>query len=64
MAVTSISDKKFTDINAVFLEKLGYSRDEIIGKTSNELGFFADREGQESIRRLLLDRGQVKEIEE
>ena len=38
MALGHIPDRRFVDVNDTFLRLLGYSRDEIIGKTSGELG--------------------------
>ncbi|MFH0782855.1 MAG: PAS domain S-box protein [Pseudomonadota bacterium] len=44
MSMVSLPDKKFTDINDAFSNALGFSREEILGKTSNELHFFIDQE--------------------
>jgi PAS domain S-box-containing protein len=41
MAVTSLPDRHFSEVNDSFLIKLGYSREEVVGKTSQELGLFA-----------------------
>jgi len=38
MTLLSLPDKKIIDANKAFTEKLGYSRDELIGKTSENLG--------------------------
>ncbi len=46
MALTSVEDNKYHDINNAFERDSGYSRDEIIGRTSEELNIFyepADR---------------------
>lgn len=42
MAVSTVNDNRFTDINDSFLRILGYTREEIIGKSSLELGLFID----------------------
>lgn len=42
LTLTSISSGVFTDVNDAFLRNTGYARAEVIGKTSEELGLFAD----------------------
>ncbi|MEI6287523.1 MAG: PAS domain S-box protein [Bacillota bacterium] len=42
MAVSSLPDRKFVEVNTAFLDKLGFSREEVIGKTSQELDLFAE----------------------
>lgn len=44
MAVISFPENKLTDVNAAFLETTGYSREEVIGKTGDELGLFVDND--------------------
>jgi len=40
MAVSCLSDRRVVDVNEAWLHKLGYGREEVIGKTSSELGLF------------------------
>ena len=42
MAVSSINDRCIIDVNDAFVEKLGYAREEVIGKSSVELGLFVN----------------------
>ena len=42
MALSSLPDKKFLDVNDAFLKKLGYEKDEVIGKSFTELGLFTE----------------------
>jgi PAS domain S-box-containing protein len=42
MALSTVPEKKFFDVNRAFLKTMGYSRDEIIGKRSAELDMFPD----------------------
>ncbi len=46
MAISKIDNGEYVDVNQAFLTKLGYSRDQVIGKTSQELGIipFEERE--------------------
>ncbi|MDD5285122.1 MAG: PAS domain S-box protein [Desulfuromonadaceae bacterium] len=38
IAITSMEDERYIDVNDVFLKTVGYKRDEVIGHTSLELG--------------------------
>ena len=40
--INRLSDGKYIDVNQAFLDITGYDRDEVIGKTSLELGIWAD----------------------
>ncbi|MCF6247696.1 MAG: diguanylate cyclase [Desulfobacula sp.] len=51
IAITTIDDERFVDINSEFLKALGYKKDEVIGKTTEELSSFAD----ESQRKAFFD---------
>jgi PAS domain S-box-containing protein len=44
MTVTRLDDGTFIDVNGGFLKAFGYTRDEIIGRTSVELKIWADAE--------------------
>ncbi|MGE4519546.1 MAG: PAS domain S-box protein [Desulfobacteraceae bacterium] len=50
MAVTNLQEKKFTEVNVSFLETLGYAKDEVIGKSADDLNIFAEKEKLEDIR--------------
>jgi len=42
VAISSVSDNKFIDINNTFLKDMGYTREEVIGRTAKELNIWAD----------------------
>lgn len=42
MALNSMPERRFVDVNAAFLQTLGYTRDEVLGRTAAELGLFVD----------------------
>jgi len=44
MALMNLKSGHFIDVNESFLKVLGYSREEIIGKTTDEIGLYADTE--------------------
>lgn len=49
MAMSSVSDRRFLDVNDAFLRTLGFEREEVIGKSSRELGLFEEDEQLESL---------------
>lgn len=63
MALSSLPERRFLEINNAFLETLGFTRQEIIGKTSAELGLFAHPEQATAIAERLKSKGQVSDIE-
>lgn len=42
MAITRFSDAQFIDINQAFCDKIGYTREEVLGNTSRKLRLFTD----------------------
>jgi len=63
MALCNMDDKKFVDVNTSFLNKLGYSYNEVIGKTSSDLKLFPDPEKHEKTADKLTQSGEIKNIE-
>jgi PAS domain S-box-containing protein len=63
MAVSSLPERRFTDVNEAFLSTLGYTRAEVIGRTSTELGLFVTPEQQQEIAEQIAARGAVASCE-
>jgi len=63
MALTSLPERRFLEINNAFLETLGFTRQEIIGKTSSELGLFANPELAAAIAEQLKKEGRITGVE-
>ncbi len=63
LAVSSLPDRKLMEVNESWLNTLGFSRDEIIGKTSAELGLFVDQEKQQEFAKILHEQGAVRDVE-
>ena len=63
MATNILSERKFTDVNDAWLNTFGYAREEVIGKTSEELGLFVQPEKQQEVAEQLIARGQIADIE-
>jgi PAS domain S-box-containing protein len=63
IALTSLEDGKFIKVNDAFLILFGYSLNEIIGKTSDELGLFVKPESQAEAAKQLIASGSVSDFE-
>ncbi|MBF0256862.1 MAG: PAS domain S-box protein, partial [Gammaproteobacteria bacterium] len=59
MAITRLEDGVFLEVNGAFSQLMGYSPEEVMGKSSRELGIFADRGQREAIVRQVLEQGAV-----
>jgi len=42
MALSTVDERKFIDVNSAFLEKFGYRREEVVGISSSDLFLFVD----------------------
>ncbi len=62
MAVSSIPDRRFTDVNDAFLNALGYTREEVIGRTAADLQIFPHQEQQDAVADLLQETGHIANI--
>jgi PAS domain S-box-containing protein len=63
MAITHYANGKHIDVNNSFLEVLGYSRDEIIGKNGNELDIYIDPNLRGRIIQKLNNNNPVRKME-
>jgi two-component system, cell cycle sensor histidine kinase and response regulator CckA len=63
MAVSSLPDRRFVDINNTFLKTLGYTREEVIGKTNQELALFVDPKHHAVAARALQSDGRISDVE-
>ncbi len=63
MTVTILPERIFVDVNEAFLNSVGYTRNEVIGKTSAELGLFVDEDAVKRMVGQLRTNGSVKKME-
>jgi two-component system, cell cycle sensor histidine kinase and response regulator CckA len=63
ISISTISESRYTDVNESFLRVTGYSREEVIGRTSEELGFWGEPQDRERFIDLLRKQGSVRELE-
>ncbi|MGV8058173.1 MAG: PAS domain S-box protein [Smithellaceae bacterium] len=62
MALSTFPGHRIYDANNAFLKVLGYSREEVIGKTPNELGLFPQNE-QDAAIELIQTNGRIGDFE-
>jgi len=63
LSLSSLPDDRFIDVNEAFAEAIGYSREELIGKTPLEVGIWAQPEkGLELVQQVKLT-GEVRNVE-
>ncbi len=62
MALSTLPDRQFCDVNDAFLKKLGYPKCDIIGKTTVELNLFPHREQQAAVADKLLKDGRISDF--
>ncbi len=63
MAITTIEEGRFIEVNESFLESTGLAREEVIGKTSEELELFNPPEQRQKIIDALKRSGSARNIE-
>ena len=63
MAVSNLETGVYEDVNEAFLKTLGYERDDIIGKTSQEIQLFTDIVQSDKFIRILQKFKKVREVE-
>ncbi len=61
--ISTIEDGILVDVNKSFLRLFEYERDEVIGKKSLEMDFYAASDQRGEINRLLYEKGEVKNRE-
>ena len=63
IVITRAQDGTYIDVNEAFQESTGYRRDEVIGKTSTEIGIWADPDARMVMLRLLNQYGHVRNLD-
>ena len=63
MAISTIESGRFIEVNDRFLQTLDYSREEVIGKTSEELGLFVDLSQRNDVTQKIQKQGFARDCE-
>lgn len=61
--ISTLEDGFYVDVNDTFLESTGYTREEVIGRTSKELGIWSDERDRERMVEILREKGEVRNLE-
>ena len=59
MAMSTVPERRFFDVNDAFLKTLGYGKHQIVGKTAEELGLFVHSESLPGLAEELLAKGRI-----
>lgn len=61
----SIEDSQncFIDINKAFIEKIGYQREEVIGRQASDLKMWSDPDDMRKFRQTMQEKGFIKDLE-
>jgi|GEM_PF-4596154 len=63
ITLSRAKDRRLVDTNPAFLSMVGYSRDEVIGRTSREAEVWASPEEQEGLVDVVRTRGRLESVE-
>jgi PAS domain S-box-containing protein len=63
MSITSLRDHRHLEVNEAAVRHSGYAREEMLGHTKPQLGFWVTTEQRERVLRLLHADGRVRDIE-
>lgn len=63
MTISTIEEGKYIDVNDTFLKVIGLKRNDVIGKTTKELGIFPAIEQRERLIKMVLNHGKSQNLE-
>jgi PAS domain S-box-containing protein len=63
LTITTLAEGRYIDVNESYVELLGYSRAELIGRTAQELGVYAYPEERAGMLDILREQGVVRNLE-
>ena len=62
ICISHLRDGRFIDVNKTFLDIMGFERAEVIGRTSNELNFWADPGAREDLQEMLRRKTSFRDV--
>ncbi len=63
ITISSMADGKYIDVNKGFLEVTGYSREEIIGKTSSDINVWSNIDERDALLKKLVNKEKINNVE-
>ncbi len=62
MAISTVGDGCFIDVNEQFCTTLGYSHDDVIGKTPEQINLFVDHHQRNEVKKAILESSSIKDV--
>jgi PAS domain S-box-containing protein len=63
MVISRASDRCITEANPAFLRACGFSREEVIGRTPDEIGLWVKPDQRDAFLRAIVEKGAVRDLE-
>lgn len=63
LSINRVSDGRYVEVNGSFLERSGYQREEVIGRTAQEMGVWVNPAEREKMMRALREQGSLRNFE-
>jgi diguanylate cyclase (GGDEF)-like protein/PAS domain S-box-containing protein len=63
ISINRMGSGKYIDVNQAFTNLCGYQRDEVIGRTSEEIGLWVDSRDRERVSELVRESGSCRDLE-
>ena len=63
ITISTLADGRYVDVNQAFCKLTGWDREQVIGKTSREIGLWKNLQDRERAVRILEERGNLKDFE-
>ncbi len=63
MAISTVRDGRFVDVNSCFLKTLGYTREDVVGRTSAELGLLRNADDRTKVHSMVEALGFARDVE-
>ena len=63
IAITRVEDGRYLQVNKVFCQMRGYSREEVLGKTPLELNLYVNKEDRGHLIKILKEKGEINGFE-
>ena len=63
MSITTYDEGRYIDVNESFLQNSGYTREEIIGRTTTDINLYADPGERARLKQILKEQGRIRNAE-